>query len=114
VRVPRSRKNRPAIAIAPIARIGLIPRLSAVRSAVSAGELKNKTTARKATKNAAAFIKDSCLGARVDIFDVIKFEIGCIGMNVIDKYLIYFAKMKFKYRVEAGLVCQRLEIDSLN
>jgi hypothetical protein len=56
VRDPRSRKNSPAIATAPIANVGSMPQVSAVRSAVSAGELRNKQTAKKATKIAAAFI----------------------------------------------------------
>ena len=62
MRDPLISNKSPATAIAPMASIGLTPRLSAVRSAVSAGELTKRITPRKATKNATAFISTPVYG----------------------------------------------------
>jgi len=53
--------NNPAIAAAPNANSGLIPKLSAVRSAVSAGEFIKRMTAKKATNIDTAFTADYLL-----------------------------------------------------
>jgi hypothetical protein len=87
VRDPRMRKKSTMIPIAPKRNLGVTPRVSAVCSAVSTGELKNKITARNATKTAIAFITTPVWGRQGRRLDIKGRSLGCTETNPTRKKL---------------------------